>query len=108
MVFIIEVETTPSRKTLVGDLTKAEKFCEDGGYCSKLLIVLTERPNTTKNQIASHLNPYLDWFKSKRTKKAGVSDVLIITDEEYKTSVSCEEVFGGPQFTRRCLHVSRT
>jgi hypothetical protein len=106
LAFIIEVETTPSRKTVVGDLTKAEKYCEDTERSAILLIVLEERSNTTKRQIALHLKPYLDWLKKKRTRKVGVSEVLVITDKDYKTSVSCKEAFGSRQFLKRCMVVS--
>ena len=104
-VFIIEFETTPSRKTLVGDLTKAEKFCEESKRSATLVIVLRERSNTTRKQITSHLKPYFAWFKSKGTRKAGVSNVLIITDKDYKTSVSCREALGSTEFRKRCLHL---
>jgi len=105
LVFIIEFEATPSRKTLVGDLTKAEKFCQDSKRSATLVIVLRERSNTTRQQITSHLKPYFAWFKSKGMKTAGVSNVLIITDKDYKTSVSCREKLRSREFRKRCLHL---
>jgi hypothetical protein len=105
LAYIIEFESTPSRKTIIGDLTKAEKFSEDEIRSVILVIVLRERSNTKKQQIISHLKPYFTWFKSRATKKAGLSDVFIITDKDYKASVSSGEVFGSPEFCERCLHV---
>ncbi len=106
LTFIIEFETTPSRKTVLGDLTKAEKFCEDKGHYARLLIVLKERTNTTKEQIAAHLKPYLKWLKKKRTNKVGVSNAFVITDKDYRTSVSRKEAFGSKEFMSRCLDVN--
>lgn len=105
LAFIIEFESTPSRKTVVGDLTKAAKFSEDERCSATLLIVLRERSNTTRKQIASHLKPYFTWFRKRQTQKAGISKVLVITDKEYKASVSSKEAFGSREFRGRCLDV---
>lgn len=105
LAFIIEFEAGPSRKTLVGCLTKAQKCCEDKGQSATLLIILRERRNTTREQVASHLKPYLKWFKKRRTKKAGVSHAFVMTDQAYETSVSCKEAFASTEFWKRCLDV---
>jgi|GEM_PF-1980389 len=107
LAFIIEFESTPSRKTVLGDLTKAEKFSEDERRYATLAIVLRERSNTTAKQIAVHLKPYLGWLKKRRKKEAGLSTVLVITDKGYKASVSRKEAFGSRKFLNRCLDVSK-
>lgn len=108
LAFIIEFESTPSRKTVVGDLTKAEKFSADERRYATLVIVLRERSNSTEKQIATHLKPYFAWFRKKRRKKkVGLSAVFVITDKNYKASVSRKEAFGSREFLRRCLDVSK-
>lgn len=106
IVFIIEFETTPSRKTVLGDLAKAERHLSIVGRSAPLLIVLHERSNTTAGQVARHLQPYLEWFRTRRNGQHGVSELLVISDDDYVQSVAAGENLGSPAFRLRCAQVA--
>lgn len=105
LVFIIEFETTPSRKTVLGDLAKAERHMSIVQRSAPLLIVLHERSNTTAAQIARHLAPYLGWFQSMRNGRHGVSELLVMSDDAYAASVAALETLGSRPFHQRCARV---
>ena len=100
---IVEFETTPSRKTVLGDLVKAEKFAEDAPLRLHLLIVVKERSNTTACQLRTHLHPYFHWLKKKRSSAFGVQELLIISDHGFRNSVSTGLPIGSKGFRGRCL-----
>lgn len=101
--YIIEFETTTSRKAFLGGMTKAEFYAETHGIEIDLLFVITERPNTRKQSIRDHLAPYLTWMKARRLDKFGIQNVLIISDEAYRESTKRMERFGLGDFIKRCM-----
>ena len=101
LVLILESESTTNRKAFLGDLVKAEKYAEECEAHPSLVIVMQVYSNTTVKQIAEHLTPYVDWLARLKNGRLQLSDVLVISDEEYQQSIEANEVIGSDQFSVR-------
>lgn len=105
LAFIVECEQKTDRKAFLGDLVKAEKYAEDCGAYPVLVIVMQEFPNTTVQQIADHLVPYALWLARLKGGKLNLSDILVISDQEYERSLEADEFLGSQGFRARALSV---
>ena len=105
LAFIVECEQKTDRKALLGSLVKAEKYAEDCGAHPVLVIVMAEFPNTTVPQIADHLTPYAVWLARLKGGKLNLSDILLISDQEYQRSLEANELLGSQGFRARALSI---
>jgi len=105
LAFIIECEQKTDRKAFLGNLVKAEKYAEDCGAHPVLVIVMQEFSNTTVHQIADHLTPYAVWLARLKGGKLNLSDILLISDQEYQRSLEANELLGSQGFRARALSV---
>lgn len=101
VVFIVESEQETDRKAFLGDYIKAEKYSQENNYNPMLIIVMQVFPNTTVQQIASHLEPYLTWFNNGFGNAAKIKNILIMSDTEYQSSSVANQVIGSQQFISR-------
>ena len=99
---IIELESSTSRKGLVGAVIKAEKYSVDLGCRPLLIIVLHQRTNTTIDSVGEQIRHYFQWIKSMRLRGYGLCKVAIIADKEYRASCEKGEVIGSDSFLSRC------
>lgn len=106
LVFIVECEQKTDRKAFLGDLVKAEKYAEECRDHPVLVIVMKAFNNTTVEQIAVHLAPYADWLARRNGGALCLSDILIVSDEDYKRSIQAGEVIGSVQFRGRAICVT--
>lgn len=100
---ICECENNTARKGFLGGLIKAEHYYDSHSSNGIMVIVLEEKDNTTKDQIASHLRPYFSWVKAARSSQNGITQVLILTDIEYKQSLNAGEPLLSLEFRNRCI-----
>jgi len=101
LAFIVECEIKTDRKAFLGNLVKAEKYAEDCGAHPVLVIVMKEFPNTTVQQIADHLAPYVVWLNRLKGGKLNLADILLISDQEYQRSLEANESLGSQGFRAR-------
>ncbi len=102
LVYILENERKTDRKAFLGDVVKASHYCDITQNTATLIIVMKETTNqTTTIQIYKHLKTYFQWMKSKGI--LALTDILVISDNEYKKSVECNESIGSKEFIKRCL-----
>ncbi|MBI4023624.1 MAG: hypothetical protein HY360_01500 [Verrucomicrobia bacterium] len=106
IVFIVESEQKTDRKAFLGDLVKAEKFAEGKRWHPVLIIVMQPLPNTTVPQIARHLAPYAAWLRRLKGGSLHLSEILVISDDNYQHSVQANEELGSPQFRARAIRIS--
>jgi len=81
---ILESEKASSRKHFLGGLLKAAHFLREERV-GKLIFLLTPRDNTTVEQIARHLSPYLAYL----AEISNLRDVFVVKAGDY----CCQ---GGP------------
>lgn len=101
LLYILECEQKTDRKAFLGDFIKAERHAENKKQNPELIIVMQEFNNTTTQQIAAHLCPYIDWLKSKGGGKLSLSAVQVLSDKEYKQSIADGETLGSEAFKNR-------
>lgn len=106
LVFIFECEQKTDRKAFLGSLVKAEKYAEDCAAHPILIIVMQEFDNTTVQQIAGNLRPYAVWLAHLKGGRPSLADILLISDQEYRSSVEANEVVGSADFLRRTVSAS--
>lgn len=106
LVFIVECEQKTDRKAFLGDLVKAEKYAEDCRAHPILVIVMRPVENTTVQQIADHLYPYAAWIARLKGGSLNLTDILVVSDEEYQRSVNATEPLGSQQFRARAKLVA--
>lgn len=104
--FILESEQKTDRKAFLGDVIKALKYAEECGASPALVIVMQPQSNTTVEQIAHHLQPYVTWLKQKVGSDWRLSGVTVISDSAYQDSVSAQEQLGSADFLRRGVSLS--
>lgn len=78
---ILESEHGTSRKHFLGGLIKASKYLV-GNKKGTLVFVIKLKSNTTEENIAAHLKPYLEWIKPL----TNLRDVYVISDTKYCAS----------------------
>lgn len=105
LAFIFECEQKTDRKSFLGDLIKAEKHAEDVREHPVLVIVMQLYKNTTAQQIADHLRPYAKWIARLKGRSLNLTDILVVSDEEYKHSVEATELLGSQEFRARTIPV---
>ena len=101
LMFIVECENKTDRKAFLGDLIKAEKYAEDRKASPTLVIVMEAAPNTTVDQIAKHLKPYAAWLDGLKPQGLNLAEVLVISDDQYLSSVRSNEILGSAAFCAR-------
>ena len=101
LLYILECEQKTDRKAFLGDLIKAEFHAEHKQQNPELIIVMQVFNNTTTQQIAAHLRPYIKWLKSKGCGKLSLSAVQVLSDKEYAQSISAGETLGSKAFKKR-------
>ena len=108
VVFILESEQKTDRKAFLGDYIKAEKFSQEEDCNPMLIIVMRVFSNTTVQQIANHLEPYLLWFRNGFGNTAKINNILIMSYTEYESSAVANEVNGSQQFNSRGVLLTQT
>lgn len=101
LLYILECEQKTDRKAFLGDLIKAEFHAEHKKQNPRLIIVMQVFNNTTTQQIAEHLRPYIEWLKSKGGGQLSLSAVQVLSDKEYVQSISAGETLGSKAFKKR-------
>lgn len=101
LTFIVECEQKTDRKAFLGDLIKAEKYAEDCKASPSLIIVMQPAYNTTVNQIAKHLKPYATWLDRLKPQGLNLAEVLVISDDQYLSSMQGNEILGSTAFRAR-------
>jgi hypothetical protein len=99
--FILESEQKTDRKAFLGDVIKAQKYAEEREASPTLVIVMQPQSNTTVEQIANHLQPYVTWLKQKFKGEWSLSGVAVISDSAYQDSVNAKEQLGSVEFLKR-------
>lgn len=90
---ILESECSTSRKMYIGCMMKAAYFLQ-GNNSGILVIILSERDNTTLDNIADHLKPYYEWIKGN----TNLENVYVIRDCDYK---DCGYRIDSPAFNSK-------
>lgn len=75
---ILESEHASSRKHIIGGVVKAAKFLT-GSRQGNFVVMLQEKNNTKKEQIANQLQTYFHWIKPLTNLKYG----YVIYDHDY-------------------------
>ncbi|NKI30774.1 hypothetical protein [Croceivirga thetidis] len=78
---ILESEHGTSRKHFLGGMIKASKYLV-GKKKGTLVFVIKLKNNTTEENIALHLKPYLEWIRPL----TNLRDVYVISDMKYCAS----------------------
>ena len=104
--FILESEQKTDRKAFLGDVIKAQKYAEECEASPALVIVMQPQSNTTVEQIANHLQPYVTWLKQKLRSDWRLSGVTVMSDSAYQDSVNAQEQLGSAEFLRRGISLS--
>lgn len=106
LLYILECEQKTDRKAFLGDLIKAECHAEHKKQNPELIIVMKVFNNTTTQQIAAHLCPYIKWLKSKGGGQLSLSAVQVLSDKEYKKSILAGETLGSAAFKKRGHYIN--
>lgn len=106
LLYILECEQKTDRKAFLGDFIKAEFHAEHKEQHPRLIIVMQECNNTTTQQIAAHLRPYIKWLKLKGCGQLSLSAVQVLSDEEYEQSISAGETLGSEAFKKRGHYIN--
>lgn len=106
LLYILECEQKTDRKAFFGDFIKAEFHAEHKRQKPALIIVMQECNNTTTEQIAAHLRPYIEWLKSKGGGQLSLPAVRALSDKERKKSISAGESLGSPAFKKRGHYIN--
>lgn len=106
LLYILECEQKTDRKAFLGDFIKAEFHAEHKRQKPALIIVMQECNNTTTEQIAAHLRPYIEWLKSKGGGQLSLSAVRALSDKEHKKSISAGESVRSPAFKKRGHYIN--
>ena len=101
LLYILECEQKTDRKAFLGDFIKAEFHAGHKKQNPELIIVMKVFNNTTTQQIAAHLRPYIKWLKSKGGGQLSLSAVQVLSDKEYQKSISAGEPLGSKAFKKR-------
>lgn len=103
LLYILECEQKTDRKAFLGDFIKAEFHAERERKKQnpELIIVMQKFKNTTTQQIAAHLCPYIKWLKSKKGGQLSLSAVQVLSDKDYQQSISAGEILGSEAFKKR-------
>jgi len=102
LIYILENERKSDRKAFLGDVVKASHYCDITKNTATLIIIMKETSNqTTTVQISKHLKTYSQWMKSKGI--LALNDIIVISDNEYKKSIECNEIVGSEAFIKRCI-----
>ncbi len=107
LTFILECEQKTDRKAFLGALLKAELYAEQQRARPTLVIVMQPQANTTTQQIANHLRPYILWLAGKQGGRMNLACVHILSDTEYETAILEGEELASAAFQRRG-HLLRT
>ena len=106
LLYILECEQKTDRKAFLGDFIKAEFHAEHKKQHPELIIVMQEFNNTTTQQIAEHLRPYIEWLKSKKGGKLSLSAVQVLSDKEYEQSIKAGKTLGSAAFKKRGHYIN--
>ncbi len=98
LLYILECENKTDRKAFLGAFLKAEMHSDTKKQRPELIIVMHEKDNTSTKQIADHIRPYKCWLQSKNNGKLSLSDIHVLSDEEYQTSILNSETLGSQAF----------
>lgn len=99
--FIFECERGTNRKAFLGALVKAEKYAREHKASPTLVFVMRPVSNTTVAQIADHLQPYLIWLDGLIPRGVNIAEVLVLSDDQYLSSIRSGEIIGSPAFRAR-------
>jgi len=103
ILYILECEYKTDRKAFLGDLIKAEKFSFYKKIHPTLVIVMTQFENTTVEQIAGNLRPYVKWLKERAGGQMSLKQILLIEDRKYLDSIRAGEELCSDKFINRCI-----
>lgn len=87
---ILESEHGTSRKHFLGGMIKASKYLV-GNKKGALVFVIKLKNNTTEENIALHLKPYLEWVEPL----TNLRDVYVISDMKYCASEVPIKILGN-------------
>lgn len=101
LAFILECEQKTDRKAFLGDVMKAQKYAQERHATPTLIIVMQPQPNTTVQQIANHLQPYVSWMHQHMVGGLRLARVAVISDVAYQNSIAAKEQLGSDAFWAR-------
>jgi|SRR5208337_2032949 len=105
--FIVECEGQKTdRKAILGGWIKAEKYAQEKNASPTFVIVMHPSDNTTVDQIANHLQPYLTWLNGLIPRGLNLAEVLVLSDEQYFSSQRSGEIIGSSAFRARARSFS--
>ncbi len=101
LTYILESEQKTDRKAFLGDLLKAEMYAEQQQAKPALVIVMQPQDNTTTQQIATHLSPYIKWLARKQGGNLNLTHIHILSDADYTQAIAAQEYLDSAAFLGR-------
>jgi hypothetical protein len=87
-------------------MDQSRKVCSGKNASPTFVIVMHPTDNTTVDQIADHLQPYLIWLNGLIPRGLNLVEVLVLSDEEYFSSLQSREIIGSPASRLRARSIS--